>query len=172
MNKRPDVSEYNPRYQHYMELVPENDIRAALGKQLKDTVESFRQIPESLVEYRYAPDKGTIREVLGHILDTERLLGFRLLSFARGDTTPLIRADEEIYVRNGKFDRFPMAEWIDEYSLIRKSNIALIRHLPEDAWDRTGTISGAIVSVRAIAYFILGHERHHLQILRDRYLGK
>ena len=170
MNMRPNASEYNPRYDRYIQLVPEENICIALAQQLHETVSFVHQVPEAIVDYRYAPGKWTTREVLGHILDTERILSFRLLSFARGDTTPLNRADEELYVKNGKFSRFPLLEWAEEYSLLRRSDIALVRHLPQEAWERTGTVSGLPISVRAVAYFMVGHERHHLQMIQNLYL--
>ncbi len=170
MNRRPEASEYNPRFNRYMELVPEENICDALAQQLEITASFVRQIPESRIEYRYAPGKWTTREVVGHVLDTERIFGFRLMSFARGDETPLMRADEELYVRNGGFARYPLEELLEEYVLTRRSNIALARHLPEEAWDCTGTVSGVPISVRAIAYLMAGHERHHLQIIRNMYL--
>lgn len=169
--RRPDVSEYDPRFERYMRLVSEEDIVAALTRQQPMTVSAFQQVPESLIDHRYMPGKWTIREVLGHILDTDRIFGFRLCSFGRGDETPLSRADEELYVRNGQFSRHPLAEWIEEYALIRRSNILLISHLPEEAWGRAGIVSGLRITVRALAFFMLAHERHHLNILRERYLA-
>jgi DinB superfamily len=168
--RRPNPSEFNQRFTRYMELVPEDDILNALTQQLQATMDLVHQIPESLVDYRYAPGKWTTREVIGHVLDTERILGFRLLTFARGDETPLVRADEELYVRHGQFSRYPLNEWMEEYSLSRRSNIELMRHLPAEAWDRTGTVSDLPISVRAIAYFMVGHERHHIQIIRYMYV--
>jgi len=170
VHRRPHASEYDPRFERYMNLVPEKNITAALEQQHGETVNFAVRVPESMVDHRYAPGKWTIREVIGHVLDTERILGFRLLSFARGDENPLMRADEELYVRNGEFSRYPMKEWLEEFSLLRESNIALIRHLPDEAWDRTGTVSGLPISVRAIAYFMVGHERHHIRIIRNVYL--
>jgi hypothetical protein len=170
IHRRPHASEYDPRFESYMNLVPEESIRAALEHQHRETLSFAGQMPEPIVNYRYAPGKWTIREVIGHVLDTERILGFRLLTFARGDEHPLMRADEELYVRNGEFSRYPMKEWLKEYSWVRKSNIALIRHLPDEAWERTGTVSGLPISVRAIAYFMVGHERHHIRIIQTMYL--
>ena len=169
-NERPSASEYDARFERYMSLVPEEDVCAALVHQLKVTADLVGRMPQSLMDYQYAPGKWTTREVIGHVLDTERILGFRLLTFARGDETPLMRADEDLYVTTGKFSRYPMAEWMEEYELLRRSNIALVRHLPEEAWARTGTVSGLRISVRAIAYFMVGHERHHIRILRNLYL--
>jgi hypothetical protein len=170
IGRRPSTSEYDPRFERYMQLVPEADICAALTQQLRITADIVNHVPASLVDYRYAPGKWTTREVIGHVLDTERIFGFRLLTFARGDQAPLMRAEEELYVTNGKFSRFPLEQWMEELSLSREANIALIRHLPEEAWDRNGTVSGLPISVRAIAYLMAGHERHHIRILQNQYL--
>jgi hypothetical protein len=170
ISRRPETSEYAAKYSHYMGLVPEDDICAVLEQQHSLTVSLLREIPDSLADYRYAAGKWTTREVIGHILDTDRIFGFRLMSFARGDKYPLSSADQDLYVATGEFSRHPLSEWIEEYSLIRRSNLALIRHLPEAAWDRVGTVSGLAISVRALAYFMAGHERYHLEILKNRYL--
>lgn len=167
---RPDSHEYDPKYSRYMDLVPENDICAAMEQQLLHSLNFLRELPATAIDSRYAPDKWTVREVVGHILDTERILGFRLLSFARGDANPLAVADQDLYIRTGEFGRHSMEDWIEEYSLTRRSNILMVRHLPEEAWARTGTVSGFRISVRAIAYFMVGHERHHLRIIREKYL--
>jgi hypothetical protein len=169
-NGRPDTSEYPQRYGRYVDLVPEEDICSALALQLEVTSATVSTIPKSLVDFRYAPGKWTTREVVGHILDTERIFGFRLLTFARGDSAALTRADEVLYVRAGEFGRHGLEEWLEEYALVRRSHIALLRHLPELAWSREGTVAGSPISVRAIAYAMLGHERHHLGIIQTRYV--
>ena len=171
VNGRPDVAEYPARYHRYVELVPEDDICSAMAQQLEHTVACLNFIPESLVDWYYEPGKWTTREVVGHILDTERIYGFRLLAFARGDAAALTRADQELYVKNGDFSRHPLGAWLEEFSQVRRSHVALVRHLPSEAWARAGTISGATVSVRAMAYLMVGHERHHLRIVQEKYLG-
>lgn len=168
---RPDASEYPERYARYIDLVPEDDVCGALVQQLEHTVALLGRMPASKLDFRYAPDKWTTREVVGHILDTERVFGFRLLTFARGDTVTFPRADEKLYVGNAAFGRYPLQEWLDEFSLVRRSNATLVRHLPEDAWRRIGTLAIGTVSVRAMAYLMVGHERHHLRIIQDRYLA-
>jgi uncharacterized damage-inducible protein DinB len=171
MNReRPASSEYDARYGRYVDLVPEIDPPAAFAQQLRDTGALLAGISEATADASYAPGKWTVREVVGHVLDTERIFGYRLLSFARGDTAMLQRADQDLYMRNAEFSRYSLAEIVDEFALIRRSHESLIRHLPEDAWDRTGTVGGMSISVRAIAYLMLGHERHHLAIIQSRYL--
>jgi len=168
--KRPSPSEYDGRYARYMELVPETDLLPALARQREETSAFFSGIDEKTAEKRYAPEKWSIREVLGHIMDTDRLFGFRVLSIGRGDSAALQRADENLYVKNAGFARLRLAEILEEYALIRRSNEALLRHLPEEAWDRAGTVSGLGITVRAIAYLMAGHERHHIAIVKERYL--
>ncbi len=168
--KRPEPSEYPERYARYLDLVPETDLPKALLHQLDETSAFLAAIPASRQDHRYAPEKWTVREVVGHILDTERILGFRLLVFARGDDPPMRRADEDLYVRNAEFSRLPMAELVEEFALLRRANVKLLEHLPDAAWNRTGVMNDTPVSVRALAYLLAGHERHHLSILRTRYL--
>ncbi len=109
------------------------------------------------------------REILGHILDTERLFGFRLLCFGRGDSVSLERADQDLYVRSAEFERYPIEELLQEFVLVRQSHLSLLRYLPNPAWDRTGRVGGLLISVRAIAYLMLGHERHHLATIQTHY---
>jgi len=167
---RPEASEYPARYHRYIDLVPEDDVSTAMAEQLDRTVAFLRAIPADDTDRRYAPGKWTVREVVGHILDTERIFGYRLLTFARGDSVTTPRADEELYVRNAGFSRYPLADWIDEFAQVRRSHVMLVRPLTPDAWTRIGNSSIGPISVRAMAYVMLGHERHHLGIIRDKYL--
>ncbi len=168
--RRPEPSEHNPRYARYMDLVPETDLPEAMLRQLDETRAFLGSIPEPLHDHRYAPDKWTFREVVGHIMDTERIFGFRLLTFARGDSIALERADEKVYVANAEFNRCALSTLVEEFTLLRRANAMLLRQLPQAAWDRTGVVSGSTITVRAIGYLMLGHERHHLDVLRTRYL--
>jgi hypothetical protein len=171
MNKRrPAASEYNPRYSRYIDLVPEADLPKALAMQIEETGALLGAISEATADTRYAPGKWTIRQVVGHIVDTERILGYRLLCFARGDEAILQLADQELYVRNGGFGRYSIGELLDEFSLIRRSHVSMLRHLPPEAWDRTGKVSDFLFSVRALGYMMLGHERYHLGIIQRQYL--
>jgi uncharacterized damage-inducible protein DinB len=167
---RPHESEYPPHYGRYVDLVPEADIFAAMAQQMDQTIVCLTEIPEALADHCYERGKWTIREVVGHILDTERIYGFRLLTFARGDTVALSRADQELYVTHGDFRRFGLREWVDEFAQVRRAHVTLVRHLPAEAWARTGTVSGAVISVRALAYLMVGHERHHVDIIQGKYL--
>ena len=171
MMKRPDPSEYQPHYARYIDLVPETDLPEAMLEQIEETSAMAAEIPESLHDHRYAEGKWTIREVFGHISDTERILGFRLLSFARGETADFTRADEDLYVQNAGFSECELEALLEEFELVRRSNVMLLRQLPPEALDRIGSISGSQISVRAIGYLMLGHERHHLNIIKDKYLA-
>src|SRR5438105_1979261 len=152
---RPRDAEYPLHYRRYLDLVPEEDICAAMTRQAAETLAQLTAIPESLADSRYAPGKWTLREVVGHILDMERIYGFRLLTFARDDAAMLHRADQTLYVATGEFGRFALREWVDEFGQVRRGHLALLQHLPPDAWNRVGTVSGAVVSVRALAYLMV-----------------
>ena len=172
MNTRqPEPSECKSWYQRYIDRVPETDIVAALDEQCAATDAYLRTIPASRHDHRYAPDKWTIREVVGHVLDTERIFGFRLLTFARGDAARLSTADQDLYVRTGEFGRWPLESLIEQLKLVRQSHVLMIRQFPDAAWDRTGIMGDTPTTVRAIAFIMLGHERHHLAMIKTTYLG-
>ena len=107
--------------------------------------------------------------MLGHIVDAERIIAYRALAVARGDTQPLPGFDENSYVENASFDSWKLGDLAEEYALVRRSNIVFFQNLPAEAWDRCGTANGHPVSVRGLAYVIVGHERHHLKVLREKY---
>ena len=120
--------------------------------------------------HRYAPDKWSIRDVVGHLNDTERLFVMRAFWFARGFDTPLPSYDQEIAAAGAQADRIPWAAHVEEFRLVRLSTVALFRNLPEEAWMRTGVASGNPFTVRALAYIIAGHVSHHAAIVKERYL--
>lgn len=170
LQRRPDPSEYDPRFTGYVDLVPEIDLVAALTHQLIETHTLLGSIPPTLADSRYAPGKWTLGEVIGHVVDTERLFGFRMFCFARGETSPLSRADENLYVQTADFSRYSLSELEAEFDLVRRSHISLVEHLPDAAWDRRGVLSGQSMTVRALGYTMLGHERHHWKVVREKYL--
>lgn len=167
---RPDPAEFAPYYAGYVARVPDGDIIETLRTQLEATVALGRSLAEEKGSHRYAPGKWSIREVLGHMADTERIMGYRALRVARGDATPLAGFDENLYVENARFDERTLASLADELALVRQMTIALLAPLNEQELARAGTANGAPVTARALAWIIAGHERHHLAILRDRYL--
>ncbi|HEY0385798.1 MAG TPA: DinB family protein [Pyrinomonadaceae bacterium] len=167
---RPASIEYAPYYGKYISLVPEGDVVVSLSRQLESTLAVLQEIPEERADTRYAEGKWSIKELLGHISDTERIFGYRALRFARNDQTPLSGFEQDGYVLNSNFGAYRLSELADEFAHVRRANLSLFRHLDREAWLRSGEASGAQVSVRALAYIIAGHEAHHIQILRERYL--
>jgi len=154
-----------------MELVPEADLLQAMSRQLDETRQLIMGVPKANLDIRYAAGEWTMCEILGHILDTERIFGFRILCFGRGDTVSLERADQDMYVKSAEFERYPIDELLQEFVLVRQSHISFLCHLPPAAWERVGIVGGLPISVRAIAYLMLGHERHHLATIRTQYLS-
>jgi uncharacterized damage-inducible protein DinB len=167
---QPEANEYAPYYGKYIELVPEGDVVATLSRQLEDTLMLLGGLSEAQGDSRYEPGKWSIKELVGHIIDTERIFGHRAFRFARGDEQPLPGFEQDDYVRAAGFDNRPLKELTEEFELVRRENLCLFRSLDESAWLRRGTASDAQVSVRALAYIMAGHETHHMTILRTRYL--
>ena len=130
----------------------------------------MRSIPESQAGFRYAADKWSIKELVGHLIDTERIFSYRALRFARNDKTPLPGYEQDDYIRHASFDDCSLSELAAELESVRQSTLFLFKHLDEEAWMRRGVASESEVSVRALAYIIAGHELHHRRVLRDRYL--
>lgn len=169
---RPSRTEYAEYYDRYISLVEETDIVAAMRKQLEELGEFFAEISEEKSLYAYAEGKWTIKEVIGHLTDGERIFAYRALRISRADETPIEGFEQEGYIENSNFNAMRLADLIEELVLSRKANLILFGNLTETAWARLGTASGFPVSVRALAYISVGHIRHHLQILRERYLSE
>jgi uncharacterized damage-inducible protein DinB len=167
---RPDASEYAPHYETYVSKVPAGDVVTILEDQRQETQELLAGIPEGRALHRYAPGKWSIKEVVGHVTDAERVFCYRALRFARGDQTPLSGFDEKAYAPAGKFDLHALPDLAAELDAVRRATIALFSGLDAEALARRGTANAKQVSVRALAYIIAGHERHHVGILRERYL--
>ena len=147
-----------------------DDIVAVLATQLDETVAFLSAISEEQSLHRYAPDKWSMRELLGHVNDTERVFMYRAMWFARGFESPLPSFDQEIGFKAAESDNVSWKSHIDEFRAIRSSTLAFFRNLPEDAWVRSGIASDSPVSVRALAYIVAGHLSHHVGVLRERYL--
>ena len=167
---RPDPSEYAPPYASYVALVPEDPLLAMKTERMK-TLALLRDVPEAEALKHHPPYTWSVKDVIGHIIDAERVFGYRALRFARGDSTPLPGFDENPYVVAARFDRIPLGDLSEEYEGLRRSHLYLFGNLPESAWDLKGTASGHEISVRALAAVLVGHERHHTAILRKR-LGR
>ena len=166
---RPAPSEYAEWYKGYVARVPEGDIVASLRDGQDRIKEALGTLPESIGEYRYVDGKWTVRTVIGHMIDAERIFSYRALRIARGDATPLPSFDENAFAATAESDHRRVAELVAELLIVRDSTTRLFASLPDAAWARTGTASNAIVSVRAIAFITAGHALHHLSILKDRY---
>lgn len=167
---RPAAGDYDPGAGGYVELAP--DITDALPQftEQRDAVAArFSSLTETVAGYRYAPGKWTVRELLGHLCDAERIFAYRLLRIARGDQTPLSGFDENTYVPAGAFDRRSVGELIAEWAVVRDGTIAVVRGIPGEGWARRGVANGRSVTAPALAYIIVGHVEHHLRILKDRY---
>jgi hypothetical protein len=137
---------------------------------MRETQAVLAGLPASISTYRYAPEKWSVNELIGHVIDSERIFAARALRFARNDPTPVPGFEQDDYVRNSNFDAFPLAELASEWNDVRRTTVALFKHLDEAAWMRRGVANNAEVSVRALAYIIAGHELHHREILHARYL--
>jgi hypothetical protein len=166
---RPASSEYAPYYAGYVARVPEGDVLALLETQIDDTLSFLRAQGEAWAATRYAPGKWSVKEIVGHLSDTERIMSYRALRIARGDRTPLPGYEQDDYVRAANFDRRPLADLLEDFAAVRAATLRLFRSLDADAWRRSGIANNLEVSVRALAYIIAGHERHHFEILRTRY---
>jgi uncharacterized damage-inducible protein DinB len=168
---KPPPNEYAPFYAGYVAHVPDGDIVAHLRSQLDETLPLVRGLDEQQALHAYAEGKWSIKTVIGHIADSERVLSCRALRFARHDTTPLPGFDENRYAATARFDARPIASLVAELAAVRAATAALFDSLDDDAWTRTGLANGFDVSVRAIAWIIAGHELHHRHILESRYLA-
>lgn len=166
---RPTPSEYSPYHAGYVALVPEEDILSAMEQQSSEMQKVLASLDETRGAYRYAEGKWSVKEVIGHVVDAERIFGVRALAIARGETQPLPGFDENAYVENASFEDWKLGELAELYAVVRRANIVFYRNLRDEKWDRRGTASDVPVSVRGIAYVIVGHERHHLKVLRERY---
>jgi len=165
---RPDPSEYAPYYERYVALVPEHEILTSMRSDLAETVSFLSGVPEEESCLRHPPYTWSVKEVVGHLTDSERIFGYRALRFARDDSTPLPGFDENSYARVAEFDRQPLRDLLAEFEAVRRSHLSLFGNLTDVAWTRRGTANGNGVSVRALAYIIVGHQRHHVAILRRR----
>lgn len=164
----PQSSEYALYYAKYIALVPKGDILEILESQLDDVMQTLRSVPESQAGVVHQPYAWTIRQVVGHLTDSERIFAYRALRIARGDQTPLPGFDENTYAKTGGFNELTMREMADDFEVARRSTISLFRLMPANAWTNTGTANGFPVSARACPWIIAGHTQHHLNIIRKR----
>jgi hypothetical protein len=166
---RPLDTEFAPDYASYIAKVPEGDLMAILEQQIAAIRTVTAHVPPDREGFRYAPGKWSIREVVGHLIDGERVFGYRALCISRGDRTPLPGFDEGVYVTSGGSERSTLAALVRELVQVREGNISMFSRLDTAAWLQVGNANGVPVSVRALAFIIAGHTKHHLGTLLDRY---
>jgi hypothetical protein len=169
-SQRPDPSEASDYYFRYIDQVPSGDILGTLREQQGSAGALFRAIDASHADRRYAEGKWTLREVVGHLADTERLFLMRAFWFARGFDTPLPSFDQNVAIATGGFETRDWTRLIDDFAAARASSVAFFEGLPDDAWNRRGVASDNPFSVRALAWLMAGHVEHHTRIVRERYL--
>lgn len=167
---QPQANEAASYYFRYIDLARTDDIVSFLDDQMKETMPFLQNISEAQSTHRYAPDKWSIRELLNHVSDGERIFLFRALWFARGFTDALPSFEQETAVAGAKANDTAWADLVDEFRNVRLASLSFFRTLPDEAWSRTGVASDTPVSVNAIAYIIGGHVTHHVNVLKERYL--
>lgn len=167
----PEITDYKDDYEDYDALVEETDIVAAMRKQLTEVETLFAAISEEKGEFAYAEGKWTIKQLLGHLINGERVFAYRALRISRGDDTPLPGFDQDLLTDNGNFNQISLADLLAEFSHLSEANIIFFQNLTDEAWNQTGTVNDTPATVRAIAYNMVNHVRHHLNILRLRYLS-
>lgn len=172
MLDRPLPEEYAPYYESYIALVTEGNLIDRLSLQMEDMLTLLMTVTDEMGVYRYAPNKWSLKEVIGHITDTERIMSYRLLRVARGDSTPLAGFNENDYVAAASFNDHNIRKLIHDFAMVRASTVSLCLELSDDAWLRKGTVNNYSVTARSIAYMIAGHELHHYHMIKERYLPK
>jgi hypothetical protein len=172
MLHRPTENEYPNYYQPYVKLVPEGGVVQILQENLLAVVKLFKGISEEEALHRYAPGKWSVKEVIGHIIDTERIMSYRLMRVARGDQTPLAGFNETDYVQAAQTNSLSMEAILGDFKATRTASITLIQNTPAESWANKGNANGMEITTRAIAYIIAGHEMHHRKIVEERYLKK
>lgn len=167
---KPQLGEYPEHFEEYIREVPESQLLSQLELQPEEAMLKLGTLSEEAGNYKYDEGKWSLKEVLGHINDTERVMSYRLLRIARGDKTPLPGFSEELFVSHANFDRLSIIQLLKDFSTVRNATLTLARQLDDEAWQRTGTASDELISSRALAYLIAGHAKHHFRIIRERYL--
>lgn len=170
MNHKPEPTEYSSYYSKYINLV-DDDVQTALAMQMESTFAFVNRIPLDKADYAYAEDKWTVKEVIGHMIDLERIMAYRALRFSRNDPKDLSGFNENYYVANSRFKERTLGDLAREFKSLREANLYLFKNLNGKELLRRGTANIAMVSVRALLFIIAGHELHHIQILKERYLN-
>lgn len=169
---RPEADEYDPAFAGYVARLDEDEsVVAVLNDQVDGVTRRFDGVPETRGDYRYAPGKWSLKEVIGHLADTERVFAYRALRLGRGDETALPGFDDQSYVARMQAEELSLADVVQDWRAVRSATLTLFRNLPAGAWQRRGTASDHPISVRALAYVIAGHTRHHFEVIDGRYGG-
>lgn len=167
---RPIDGEFAPYYGKYIEKVSDGNILDTLALQNKESVEFFMRLSDQQAMHRYQPDKWTIKDVVGHLTDSERVFAYRSMRVSRADTTPMPGFDENTYVANANFADRKLSDLAQEFARVRQTTLDLFRSFGETVWTRKGTANNNDVTVRALAWIIAGHELHHQMIVKTRYV--
>jgi len=170
MTTRPDSTEYAPYYGQYIAMVQDGNIVATLAAQLETTLSLLRTLSEEQGRYAYAPGKWSIKQLLGHVIDSERIFAYRALRIGRNDRTPLPGFEQDDYVANTDFNARTLTNLIEEFAAVRQASVQLFKPLTDEEWQRRGVANEKEVSTRALAYIIAGHELHHVNTLKSLYL--
>lgn len=165
----PQSNEYAEYYGKYIRLVKEGNILDTLENQLQNLTDLFSKIDDEKSNFRYAEGKWSIKEVLGHLIDAERVFAYRALGISRNDKQPLLSFDENEYINRSNYSSIPFQQIVNEFSLVRQSNILMFKSFTDEVWLRIGTAGNHPVSVRAVTYILAGHAEHHKNILVERY---
>jgi hypothetical protein len=167
--RRPAEEEVPSFYRGYVSKVLDEKVPQRLGEQLDEIARLYERLDDTSAAARYAPGKWSLKEVLGHLIDAERVFSYRLFRIGRGDATPLAGFDENAYVAAGNFDARPIRALLEEFRAARGSTLALLEGIGPESWERRGVTNQVSVSAGALAYIILGHANHHLEVLRTHY---
>jgi hypothetical protein len=168
----PEKTEYDPYYEHYVSLVRDDDILGSLAAQSTTLQDLFTAVPEESGGFAYAEGKWSIKEVLGHLIDGERMFAYRVFRISRGDQTPIEGFEQDGYIENAHSNQRSFADLLEEFSLLRRANMIYLNNLTDEATVRTGTANNVKISVRALVYIMAGHIDHHIGVLRERYLSQ
>ena len=170
MLSRPDPTEYPEYYHQYVAEVPEGDILGIIERQIRETVDFMTGMGEEKAGYRYAAGKWSIKEILAHLTDIERLFQYRCWVFSRNDTTPQPGMEQDDYVANGNADGLELGRLIDDYRVTRIGGLSLFRSFDGGMTTRTGVANGVRFTVRCVPYILAGHNIHHVNVIKERYL--
>lgn len=167
---RPEKIEYDPYYETYISLVEGGNVLPVLAAQPDELAGIFERVPEEKGLYRYAEGKWSVKELLGHLIDGERMFMYRIFRISRGDQTPIEGFEQDGYIENAHSNDRSFADLLEEFRLLRQANMLFFNNLTDDASQRIGTANNVQISVRALAFIMAGHIRHHISILKERYL--